>query len=54
MFPKDTGSTFDVDLPRDFDLPLDQESEDTTDDSESSSTEETTVEEPNEPLESRK
>ena len=54
MFPKDTGSTFDVDLPRDFDLPPNQESDQTGDDSESSSTEETTVEEPNEALESRK
>jgi tellurite resistance protein TerC len=50
LFPKDTEPPFNVDLPRDFDLPLSEEYDETCDDS----PETPSSEEANEPLESRK
>jgi hypothetical protein len=54
MFPRETESTLNVDLPEDFDLPIDQETDEPDDDFESSATGETSVEEHKETLESRK
>jgi len=50
MFPKDSESTFEVDLPGDYDLPLNEESDETG----NSSTEENSTQEHKEPIESRK
>jgi len=54
MFPKDSESTFEVDLPGDYDLPLNEESDETVNDSGNSSTEENATQEHKEPIESRK
>jgi tellurite resistance protein TerC len=50
LFPKDTEPPFNVDLPQDFDLPLSEESDETSDDS----AETLSSEQANEPVESRK